>query len=145
MWKSSTDVCIALDSPVAGYENKAPGTSKPIPLFIIRAKYNGGVHPGKLVYGFGAHIPYDGEEHVCREFELYVGPVKWVRVNGRDIPHNAMQAGREADGRLLYVARAKFPNGLFIGKAGTHLRKGCSISYQGKEWDVEDYEVLLAE
>ncbi|EGS1684840.1 DUF3421 domain-containing protein [Enterobacter cloacae] len=144
MWKLSTDICIAMDSPVAGYENNAPGTNKAIPLFIIRAKFNGGVHPGKLVYGFGAHIPWGGAEHVCREFEVYVGPVKWVHVKGHDIPKNAIQAGNEADGKPLYVARAKFPNGLFVGKAGAHLRKGGSISYQGKEWDVDDYEVLIA-
>ncbi|WP_370968185.1 DUF3421 domain-containing protein [Enterobacter wuhouensis] len=145
MWKLSTDICIAMDSPVAGYENNAPGTNKTIPLYIARAKFNGGIHPGKLVYGFGMHIPWGGAEHVCREFEVYVGPVKWVRVKGHEIPPGAVQAGREADGKLLYVARANFPNGLFLGKAGTHLRKGGSISYQGKEWDVDDYEVLVAE
>ncbi|WP_391487198.1 hypothetical protein [Leclercia tamurae] len=32
-----------------------------------------------------------------------------------------------------------------MGKAGTHLLKGCCISYQNKEWDVEDYEVLVGD
>lgn len=145
MWQKSTDVFIALGASVAGYENNAPGVHIPIPLFIVRANYKGGIHPGKLAYGFGAYIPFGGKEYICREFEVYVGPVKWVRVHGKAIPAGAIQAGEEADGKKLYVARAKFPNGLFVGKAGTHLLKGCCISYQNKEWDVEDYEVLVGD
>lgn len=145
MWLKSSDVFIAMGSPVAGYENNAPGIRNSVPLFIVRANYNGGVHPGKLVYGFGAYIPWGGKEHICREFEVYVGPLKWVRVNGKTIPAGALQAGEEADGKKLYIARAKFPNGLFLGKAGTHLRKGGSFSYQDKEWDIDDYEVLVGD
>ncbi len=145
MWQKSTDVFIALDSPVAGYENNAPGVHVPIPLFIVRANYKGGIHPGKLAYGFGAYIPWGGKEHICREFEVYVGPVKWVRVHGKAIPEGAIQAGEEADGKKLYVARAKLPNGLFVGKAGRHLCKGCCVSYQNREWNVEDYEVLVGD
>lgn len=143
MWQKSSDIFIAMDSPVAGFENNAPGVHAPIPLFIIRANFKGGIHPGKLAYGFGAYIPWGGKEYLCREFEVYVGPVKWLRVRGNAIPPGALQAGEEADGKKLYVARARFPNGVFVGKAGAHLRKGASISYQNKEWDIEDYEVLV--
>lgn len=48
MWKSAKrDEFIPLDAPVAGYEIGVPGIKEPSPLFIIRAKVNGGIHPGK--------------------------------------------------------------------------------------------------
>ncbi|WP_407214306.1 DM9 repeat-containing protein [Enterobacter hormaechei] len=43
----------------------------------------------------------------------------------------------------LYVARAKFDNGLFVGKAGSHLSRGCCIGYNGREYELDTFQVLV--
>ncbi|MBA7888080.1 DUF3421 domain-containing protein [Escherichia coli] len=80
MWKSAKrDEFIPLDAPVAGYEIWCSGIKGPSPLFIIRAKVNGGIHPGKWVFGNTAWVPWGGREHFCNEFEVYVGALKMGR------------------------------------------------------------------
>lgn len=144
MWKSAKkDEFIPLDAPVAGYEIGVPGIKGPSPLFIIRAKMNNGIHPGKWVFGNTAWIPWGGSEHLCNEFEIYVGALKWVDVKGKHFPPNMVEAGHEANGAKLYVARAKFDNGLFVGKAGSHLSRGCCIGYNGKEYELDTFQVLV--
>lgn len=145
MWIIPDGKFIPLNSPVAGYEAGVSGVNGLAPIFIIRAKYNNGIHPGKWVYGNTAWVPWGGQEHHVPQFEIYTGPVKWVPVKGKNIPPNAIAGGQEADGRKLYIARAKFEKGIFTGKAGTHLAKGCCVGYQGKEYDIEEYEVLVSE
>lgn len=40
-------------------------------LFICRAQYKGGVHPGKIRAEFkGCNIPWGGGEHPIREYEV---------------------------------------------------------------------------
>lgn len=144
MWKKANkDVFIPMDSPVAGFENGVPGVQGSSPIFIIRSNFRNGVHPGKWVFGNTAWIPYGGEEHHCADFEVYTGPAKWASVKNNNIPANAVVAGQEADGKKLYVARAKFDKGIFVGKAGAHLMKGCCIGHNGKEYNFMDYEILV--
>ncbi|MBV7404493.1 DUF3421 domain-containing protein [Enterobacter sp. ENT03] len=143
MWKVPDNRFIPLDCPVAGYEKGVPGVQGSAPIFIIRARIKGGIHPGKWVYGNSAYVPWGGTEYTVTEFEIYTGPVKWVPVKGKNIPLDALVGGQEEDGRRLYIARAKFEQGLFTGKAGSHLAKGCSVSYKGKEHDIDEYEVLV--
>ncbi|KDQ08954.1 hypothetical protein BOTBODRAFT_540164 [Botryobasidium botryosum FD-172 SS1] len=69
----------------------------------------------------------------------------WVLAEGKNIPNEALEAGRDGDGSALYAARAYCEGGLHIGKAGRHLGKGASIAYAGKEVEVEKYEILLAD
>lgn len=146
MWKvAKRDSYIPLDAPVAGYESGVPGINGEAPLFIIRAKFKDGLHPGKWVLGNAAWIPYGGSEHNCSEFEIYTGPVKWKEVKGKNFPPNMVEAGHEANGAKLYVARAKFDKGLFIGKAGSHLSKGCCIGYMGTEHELDTFQVLVHE
>jgi hypothetical protein len=146
MWKvASKNEFIPLDAPVAGYETGVPGIVGPSPLFIIRAKYKDGVHPGKWVLGNTAWIPWGGAEHICTDFDIYTGPLKWGAVSGKKFPPNMVEAGREDNGAPLYVARAKFEKGLFVGKAGRHLSKGCCIGYMGKEYELDTFEVLVWE
>lgn len=145
MWKTPDSKFTPLNAPVAGYESGVPGVNGLSPVFIIRAKYRDGIHPGKWVFGNTALISWGGEEHCASQFEIYTGPVKWVAVKGKAIPPEAIVGGHEADGRKLYIARAKFEKGIFTGKAGTHLAKGCCVGYMGKEYAIEDYEVLVYE
>jgi hypothetical protein len=44
------------------------------PLFVCRAYYNGGLHPGKVRPQFGAaNIPYAGQEVKVNPYEVLVG------------------------------------------------------------------------
>ncbi|KAF9456827.1 hypothetical protein BDZ94DRAFT_1302285 [Collybia nuda] len=69
-------------------------------------------------------------------------PLVWVFVKGKEIPANAIIAGEERR-QPLYIARTFYENGLFIGRAGRHLERGASISYNGLEVHVDSYEVLV--
>ncbi|KAL2916007.1 hypothetical protein HK105_204431 [Polyrhizophydium stewartii] len=70
-------------------------------------------------------------------------PVSWVPCNGNAIPPNAIQAGREADGKPLFVARASINGGVHIGKACQAWRTGANISFGGREVAMVGYEVLV--
>jgi len=66
----------------------------------------------------------------------------WANTNGGNIPENAVRAGYEADGRPLYIARARIDGIMTPGKAGSHLSGAC-IPYGGQERVVEHYEILV--
>jgi hypothetical protein len=138
-WVSMNEGAVPESAEAAGYE--ANGT----PLHIARARHMGGLHIGKVRAEFkAANIPYDGKEIQVKFYEVYVGPLKWLRESDGKIPTGAIVAGREADGSPLYVARAEYKGGLHIGK----VRPGFSsskIPYGGDEVDVNPYEVLVSD
>lgn len=66
----------------------------------------------------------------------------WIGTSGGTIPDNALEAGRESDGRPLYIARVHHEGGVHPGKAGAHL-KGAHIGWGGQEITVPKYEELM--
>ncbi|KAJ9061668.1 hypothetical protein DSO57_1018356 [Entomophthora muscae] len=54
----------------------------------------------------------------------------WVKSSDGSIPPQAVQGGREIDGKPLYICRQWHKGGLHIGKTATHLN-GCYIAYGG--------------
>jgi len=66
----------------------------------------------------------------------------WILVEGRNIPENAIVAGKEKR-KPLYIARAFYEGGIHIGKAGRHIPSGAVIPYNGHEIPVDTYEVLV--
>jgi Protein of unknown function (DUF3421) len=72
---------------------------------------------------------------------LNVAHAQWQTVvNGVTPP--ALIGGREADGSVLYIARARHENGVHIGKARLNSREAF-ISYGGKELALSNYEVFI--
>ncbi|KAF9649654.1 hypothetical protein BDM02DRAFT_3113500 [Thelephora ganbajun] len=71
-------------------------------------------------------------------------PTTWVLVSGREIPGNAIEAGKEHD-NALYIARAYVEDGLYVGKAGRHLAQGAEIGRQHKSYALQVYEVLIGD
>lgn len=142
MWKAinegaSNGVIRPLGSPMAGYEKEKA-------VFIARAKFKNGVHPCKFVDNYGCYVSYGGVEYkVDKNFEYYIGPVKWVKCSNHTIPSDAILAGQEADGRKLYVGRTTYQGMLITGKVGKHLARGICIPYGGKEIELSDYEILV--
>lgn len=66
--------------------------------------------------------------------------MSWVHASNGQIPPNATQAGSEADGTPLYLARANYQGGLHIGKVRPAFG-AANIPYGGKEVKVTSYEV----
>lgn len=115
-------------------------------LFIGRAMHNKWLIPGKIPRGSTTLlIPYFGEEIPVDEFEILVAEEKhalqWVPQRDGAYPENAVKGGFEDD-VILYVARAKDPDGgACIGKL--HPRhKVCYFPWKGKENHSYEYEVL---
>ena len=116
------------------------------PLFAARAFFEGGRHPGKVRPEFGgAHIPFGGREvQGIVDYEVLVEggdfAYSWIEARDGNVPSSA-EAGHEADGRSLFVARAPLHGGLHPGK----IRPGfgaAKIPFGGVEVDVASYEIL---
>lgn len=69
--------------------------------------------------------------------------VEWRVASNGDVPVNALAAGREADGRVLFVCRASYRRGLHLGKLRSEFG-GCKIPYGGSEKVIAVYQVLIA-
>lgn len=115
-------------------------------LFICRADYKGGKHMGKTRKEFNAcNIGWGGREIQIPAYEVLVGKIgMWVPSAGGNLPAGAIQGGNEADGKPLYLCRAK--NGRDGGIHPGKIRKefgACNIGWGGKEVSVRSYEVLV--
>ncbi|KAL6059295.1 Carbohydrate-binding module family 12 protein [Balamuthia mandrillaris] len=62
-----------------------------------------------------------------------------------DMPKGALQAGQEKDGKPLFIARAKHAGGVHPGKAGSHLKGGMTLAFNGEEVQKDVFEVLVRE
>ncbi len=113
-------------------------------LYVARAAYRNGIHPGKIGSGFrGCNIGYGGMEIEIRSYEVLQAPsgyFEWIRASNGVIPPYAWQAGQE-QGRSLYIARARYNNGVHPGKIRSDF-KACNIGWGGTEIEIASYEVL---
>ncbi|KAI9499927.1 hypothetical protein BX070DRAFT_255639 [Coemansia spiralis] len=95
------------------------------PLFIARGAYKDGLHPGKA----GPQVPNGGQ-------------TKWVPAKGKANSEGIfVEGGREANGTLLYIAKAATGRSVEPGKAGTHLN-GISYAMDDREQSADTYMVL---
>lgn len=114
-------------------------------LYVARANYQNGIHPGKVRKEFGAaNIPYGGKEVKVNPYEVLVGNGKWVSASNGQVPDGAIICGKEADGTPLYVARASYQGGIHPGKVRKEFG-AANIPYGGQEVQVNTYEVLVVE
>ena len=67
---------------------------------------------------------------------------QWVLVSDNKTPESAMQAGSEADGTPLYIARIHYEGGIHIGKARANA-KDAFIPYGGSELVISPYEIYI--
>jgi|GEM_PF-2689818 len=135
-WVSDSYGGIPYGAVVCG--NEADGT----PLYLARAYYNGGLHPGKVRPEFGsANIGYGDDEVKVNPYEVYCGGGTWVAASGGAVPAGAVVCGYDTNGEPLYAARAYYAGGLQIGKVRPEFG-GADITYGGYEYTVNSYEVL---
>ncbi|KAJ2384483.1 hypothetical protein GGI05_004994, partial [Coemansia sp. RSA 2603] len=71
--------------------------------------------------------------------------LRWVTAAGNRIPDDAIQGGVDENGQELYIARALCNNTLVPGKAGRHIRGGCSIVFSGGVEFIYRYQVLCGD
>jgi len=111
------------------------------PLYVCRASYNGGVHPGKVVAG-KCNITYGGQEIPMERFAVLMGQLANPRLWAPGFsPNNAnFPAGVDSDRTTtLYVCRASYNNGLHPGKV---VAGKCNIGWGGQEIILTNFEVL---
>jgi len=114
-------------------------------LFVGRAHHEGDVIPGKVVPGHGVcYVSWAGEEVGVADYEVLTNPgaYEWISASGTDIPGNAEEGGKTADGEVLYIGRASHEGALPIGKV--HPSHGtCYVPFAGGEHGYADYEILV--
>jgi len=152
-WVKSKNGIVQLSKMIQGGQNR-----KNVPLYLCRAEFKGGIHPGKLNLKRhkGCHISWGGTEHEISShynWEYAISELttpqnqNWQPANGGSIPSGALRTGREAIiGNevpfSLYTCRAKMNGGTHPGKVRPEFG-GCKIPYGGKEHTVYQYEVLI--
>jgi Protein of unknown function (DUF3421) len=113
------------------------------PLYLCSARYNGGLHPGKLRREFGAcYIPFGGHEVALKNYAVLVP--RWLAFPpaGNIIPSFDFQTGNEADGTPLYTCRDLFNGGIHPGKYLESIGR-CNFGWGGREQSQSvGFEVL---
>ena len=120
------------------------GTDHGVPIFVARARHQGGLVPGKLHHGHKAvYVPWGGVEHAKKGYEVLTGTgLSWTGAANGHVPKNAVKGGHTADGQPLYVIRAKVEGIDACGKINPQNQFG-HVPFGGKEHIVKHYEVLV--
>jgi len=71
-------------------------------------------------------------------------PAQWILNRGKDIPSNSIVVGPEHDW-ILYICRAYIDGTIQVGKASNVFEKGAVIGYDGKEVQLDTYEILVGD
>lgn len=120
---------------ISGSQPNPPAT-----LFVCRANYRGGVHPGKLFQG-RCNIGWGGSEVTLSQYEVLVSrkSVGWASASYGAIPRHAIQGGYQHDGPL-YICQANYNGGIHSGKI---VGQNCNFGWGGREISVPYYKVLV--
>nr|AEE61416.1 unknown [Dendroctonus ponderosae] len=114
-------------------------------IYVIRANFNGGLIPGKLIPSHGqAYVAWGGAENPIQEYEVLCDfPGQWQASSGGSLPPSAVPAGQSEDGETLYVGRVVHDGALTIGKVQPS-HGVVYIPYACQELSFPDYEVLCS-
>ncbi|XP_075976515.1 uncharacterized protein LOC142976828 [Anticarsia gemmatalis] len=125
---------------VAGYEGHDGS-----PLWVIRARFEGDLIPGKLAAKHcAAYVAWGGNENAVQNIEVCCArpeKVRWLESRDGVIPPNAIVGGNTKEGEPLYIGRAKHQGSLTPGKVHPS-HKTMYMSFAGKEIPHRVYEVL---
>ncbi|KAJ2132523.1 hypothetical protein GGF48_000880 [Coemansia sp. RSA 921] len=143
-WVTATDGFIPSGAVQGGTEKD--GT----PLFVARAMYKGGLHPGKAgqhIQDGGCSIGWGHKEVNVREYQVLCGDaskLRWVKQEGALSVQGfkPVDAGHEETGEPLYVAKAMYDGSQQLGKCAPHIKKGMAFAYGHKERTTDEYMVL---
>lgn len=143
MWQLAKNGVIPSNSFPAGLDDNGET------LYVCRANYANGVHPGKIRRGFrGCNISFAGKEIAIPVYSVLLsirqGSYGWYRGRNGNVPRGALVAGAEANRQVLYICKArvgKIRNGFHPGKVRPGIR-GCNVPYDGREIVKKSYTVL---
>lgn len=109
-------------------------------LYVCRAFYSGGIHPGKLVDNSTCRIGWGGDEISLFKYEVLVSfaPLQWKETYNGYLPRNAMQGGHQFDGPL-FICRGNYRGNRLVGKV---YKGACHVAWKGKEVLLRNYSVL---
>ncbi|XP_055683680.1 C3 and PZP-like alpha-2-macroglobulin domain-containing protein 8 isoform X2 [Lutzomyia longipalpis] len=124
-------------------DGAVPGGHDGEQLYVARARYGGGLIPGKLVPSHGVcYVPWGGGENSVTEYEVLCGGGSWVPGTGDAIPPNALPAGETEEGEPLFIGRANHEGTITVGKV--QPSHGCVyIPYGGEELRYDQYEIFV--
>ncbi|KAJ6643770.1 hypothetical protein Bhyg_08735 [Pseudolycoriella hygida] len=121
------------------------GNNSGEPLYIGRAHFQGSLTPGKVHRSHAClYIPYGGDEHAIRSYEVLVGSQRsnWVSASSYGpVPDGAILAGNDVDGSPIYVGKA-FHDGDLIPAKVIPSKNVAYVSYNGVEVQKHQFEVL---
>ncbi|CAH2040647.1 unnamed protein product, partial [Iphiclides podalirius] len=127
---------------IAGYEGYDGS-----PLWIIRARYEGDLIPGKLaIKHHAAYVPWGGKENPVQNIEVCCArpeKVRWMESRDGVIPPNAIAGGNTSSGEPLYIGRAKEQGSLTPGKVHPS-HKALYMPFAGNEIAHKVYEILCS-
>ncbi len=108
-------------------------------LFVCQSPFKGNVLPGKLFKGL-CHIGWNGREITSDDYRVLVGRhLDWLKPRKGRLPEDAVQGGFEK-GMPVYVCHAAYyGHGVHPGKL---VGRTCYITYGGREYPMDHYEVL---
>ncbi|KAG8683114.1 hypothetical protein FRC08_014523, partial [Ceratobasidium sp. 394] len=121
------------------------------PLYVARAFFEGGVHPGKVSPNFkkGAIIGWGGDEIEVENYEVLIAnpqAVRWAesseKFNIQSLGARPVEGGYEADKTPLFIVQAPYKNGTHPGKTSEKLGN-ADITYGGNEKRVDTFRVLV--
>ena len=141
-WVTAANGMVPANAIIGGKES---GRTLP----VCRARYNQGVHPGKVV-GKNCNFAYAGKEVLAPQYDVLVGKpdvltqipqlVRWVAAQGGQVPPGAFFGAYEPGRPVLPICQAPYQGGVHVGKV---VAGNCNFGYGGRELLSPQYAVLV--
>ncbi len=142
LWVPAANGMVPPNPIIGGYE---PGRS----LSVCRARYNQGIHPGKVV-GQNCNFGYGGREVLAAQYDVLLGNpalltqspqlVRWIAAQGGQVPPGAFFGAYEPGRPILPICQAPYQGGVHPGKV---VAGNCNFGYGGREVLSPQYAVLV--
>lgn len=114
------------------------------PLYLCRAHFNKGLHPGQLKPGsHGCLVSSAGRTTYARHYEVLLNDDNYQWLPGDDDLSSGLSAGTEGlnSTYIFYICRARWQGHWYPGKIRRHVL-GCRIADEDAEYAVHEYEFL---
>ena len=142
LWAPAANGTVPANAIIGGNE-----TGRTLP--VCRARYNQGIHPGKVV-GKNCNFAYGGKEVLAPQYDVLVGNpavltqspqfVRWIPAQGGQVPPGAFFGAYEPGRPILPICQAPYQGGVHVGKV---VASNCNFGYGGREVLSPQYAVLV--
>jgi Protein of unknown function (DUF3421) len=122
----------------------AAASAKDVPVYIARAKYDGGYIIGKLTgKSKAASFVYNGKIVLSKNFDVFVGSGKWVKASAYKVPKNAVQGSKDGNGNPIYMVRGIVADEYCVGM----FRLNDDVAwfdFNGVVESLKEFEILTS-